>query len=121
MTGCKNGLRARLKSDLERSELEGIHRTANKLELAYKDAVKDLPLAKKVDLLLLGIYLIYENSYLNRSMVKRACEICQLPFLVPTRVGGTSFTKFTKELQGYCTSHAADTEPCIPQGLIQKS
>ncbi|KAG7159508.1 Zinc finger protein 862-like 3 [Homarus americanus] len=91
MTSCKNGLVARLRSDLERPELGGIHCTANKLELAYKDAVKDVPLAKKVDLLLLGIYKIYENSSLNRSMLKRAREICQLPFLVPTLVGGTSW------------------------------
>ncbi|KAG7174193.1 hypothetical protein Hamer_G003096, partial [Homarus americanus] len=47
--------------------------------------MKGVPLAKKADLLLLGIYLIYENSSLNRSMLKRAREICRLPFLVPTR------------------------------------
>ncbi|KAG7178080.1 hypothetical protein Hamer_G003842 [Homarus americanus] len=42
-----------------------------------------------VDLLLLGIYLFFEKSSLNRSMLKRAHDICQVPFLVPTRVGGT--------------------------------
>ncbi|KAG7174509.1 Zinc finger protein 862-like 9 [Homarus americanus] len=89
MTGCRNGLVARLRRDLEKPELEGIHGSAHKIELAYKDAVKDVPLAKKVDLLLLGIYLFYEKSSLNRSMLKRAHDICQVPFLVPTRVGGT--------------------------------
>ncbi|KAG7164193.1 hypothetical protein Hamer_G014330, partial [Homarus americanus] len=49
------------------------------------DAVKDVPLAKKADLLLLGIYLFYEKSSLNRSILKRAHNICQVPFLVPTR------------------------------------
>ncbi|KAG7163100.1 hypothetical protein Hamer_G002175, partial [Homarus americanus] len=44
------------------------------------DAVKDVPLAK-IDLLLLGIYQFYEKSSLNRSMLKQAHEICQLPFL----------------------------------------
>ncbi|KAG7177180.1 Zinc finger protein 862-like 1, partial [Homarus americanus] len=84
-----NGLVARLRRDLEKPELEGIHCTAHKIELAFRDAVKDVPLAKKVDLLLLGIYLFYEKSSLNRSMLKRAHDICQVPFLVPTRVSGT--------------------------------
>ncbi|KAG7172978.1 Zinc finger protein 862-like 5, partial [Homarus americanus] len=75
MTGCRNGLIAQLKRDLEKPELEGIHCTAHKIELAYKDAVKDVPLAKK--------------SSLDRSMLKRAHDKCQVPFLVPTRVGGT--------------------------------
>ncbi|KAG7165648.1 Zinc finger protein 862-like 7 [Homarus americanus] len=61
MTGCRNGLVARLRRDLEKPELEGIHCTAHKIELAYKDAVKDVPLAKKVNLLLLSIYLFYEE------------------------------------------------------------
>ncbi|KAG7178205.1 Zinc finger protein 862-like 2, partial [Homarus americanus] len=85
MTGCRNGLVARLRRDLEKPKLEGIHCTAHKIELAYKD----VQLAKKVDLLLLGIYLFYEKSSLNRSMLKHAHDICQVPFLVPTRVGGT--------------------------------
>ncbi|KAG7168422.1 hypothetical protein Hamer_G002465, partial [Homarus americanus] len=38
---------------------------------------------------MLGIYLFYENSFLNRSMLKLAHDICPVPFLVPTRVGGT--------------------------------
>ncbi|KAG7163939.1 Zinc finger protein 862-like 8 [Homarus americanus] len=46
---------------------------------------KNVPLAKKVDLLLLGIYLFYEKSSLNRSMLKCVHKICQ----VPARVGGT--------------------------------
>ncbi|KAG7157586.1 Zinc finger protein 862-like 11 [Homarus americanus] len=70
MTGCRNGLVARLRTDLEKPELEGIHCTAHKIELAYNDAVKDVPLAKMVDLLLLGIYLLYEKSSLNRSMTQ---------------------------------------------------
>ncbi|KAG7171355.1 Procollagen-lysine,2-oxoglutarate 5-dioxygenase-like, partial [Homarus americanus] len=45
--------------------------------------------SSKVDLLLLGIYLFYEKNSLNRSMLKHAHDICQVPFLVPTRVGGT--------------------------------
>ncbi|KAG7173431.1 Zinc finger protein 862-like 12 [Homarus americanus] len=77
MTGCRNGLVARLRRYLEKLELEGIHYTAHKIELTYKDAVKDVPLAKKVDLLLLGIYLFYEKSSLNRSMLKHAHDICQ--------------------------------------------
>ena len=89
MTGNRNGLVARLKRDLEKPEMEGIHCTAHKIELAYKDGVKKSPLAQKMDLLLLGIYLFYNKSSLNRSMLKRAHEICQLTFLVPVRVGGT--------------------------------
>ncbi|KAG7171232.1 hypothetical protein Hamer_G025362, partial [Homarus americanus] len=51
-------------------------------------------------------YCCYEKSSLNRSMLKQAHEICPLPFLVPTRVGGTRWpphaASFTTELQGYC-------------------
>ncbi|KAG7165608.1 UBX domain-containing protein 1-like [Homarus americanus] len=89
MTDCKNGLVACMRRDLEWPELEGIHCTAHKLELAYKDAMKGVPLAKRVDLLLLGIYLFYEKCSLNRSLLKQAHEICQLPFFIPTRLGDT--------------------------------
>ncbi|KAG7157173.1 hypothetical protein Hamer_G010015 [Homarus americanus] len=33
--------------------------------------------------------MFYEKSSLNRSMLKRAHDIWRVPFLVPTRVGGT--------------------------------
>ncbi|XP_030829455.1 zinc finger protein 862-like [Strongylocentrotus purpuratus] len=69
--------------------LQAVHCTAHRLELAFKDAVKNVALCKTVNLLLLNLYLFYKNSSKNRSSLKQAAEAEGDPKLFPTRVGGT--------------------------------
>jgi hypothetical protein len=77
------------------SEMVAVHCTAHRVELAYKDAVKEIALYKRVNLAMLGMYLFYRNSPLNRANLKRSFETVNAPFLVPTRVGGTRWVPHT--------------------------
>ncbi|XP_014675882.1 PREDICTED: zinc finger protein 862-like [Priapulus caudatus] len=87
MLGINNGVAALLRQEQPCSI--AIHCYAHKLELAYKDAIKVVPLDKKAITLLQGLYYLYHNSALNRSNLKAAfSSLGQKPFM-PTRVGGT--------------------------------
>ncbi|KAK7095474.1 hypothetical protein V1264_006873 [Littorina saxatilis] len=85
--GCKQGVAARLKTS--RPKLVTVHCTAHRLELAFKDMTAQVEYYKKVSKLMKDLYDFYYRSPLNRSMLQRAAQAADLPFLVPTRVGGT--------------------------------
>ena len=71
MVGCRNGVSAIMKKEQE--SLITIHCMAHRLELALKDSLKSVKLFDKcANQLLMGIYLFYHNSALNRAMLKRA-------------------------------------------------
>ena len=53
-----------------------VHCSGHRLELAYKDSVKNFPLAEKVVTLLTGLYYMYRNSPLNRKNLKMHTESC---------------------------------------------
>ena len=62
MLGKKSRVIALLK---EQPSMIGVHCSAHKLELSYKDAIKKVPLAEKVITLLSGLYYMYCNSPLD--------------------------------------------------------
>ena len=65
MLGCKAGVGALLQK--EQPSLIKIHCMAHRLELSLKDMAKSTKLyVKTVDTLLLGLYLFYHYSSLNR-------------------------------------------------------
>ena len=107
MLGHKGGVIAKLRQHLEKPGLVGIHCSAHRLELAYKDATKSVKLYNSVALMLTNLYLFYRNSALNRSNLKLAFATKpeQTP-LMPTRVSGTRWLPHTKRaldnlLRGY--------------------
>ena len=89
MLGKTNGVVARLKNEVQRPFIQAIHCSAHRLELAYKDATKPIEIFKKVDNLLLAIYLFYKNSPLNRANLKASFSTLGQKPLIPSRVGGT--------------------------------
>ena len=70
MLGKKSGVLALLKE--QQPSLIGVHCSAHRLELSYKDAMRKVPLAEKVLTLLTGLYYMYRNSPLNRTNLKNA-------------------------------------------------
>ncbi|XP_061168890.1 zinc finger protein 862-like [Saccostrea echinata] len=80
----------------ERPFVKGIHCSAHRFELAYKDGTKDIPIHKKCELLLLNLYLFYKYSSLNRANLKIAFDSIGKKMLVPTRVGGTRWLPHTE-------------------------
>ncbi|XP_071486689.1 zinc finger protein 862-like [Diadema antillarum] len=87
MLGKNNGVSTRLRE--LNPELQAVHCTAHRLELAFKDAMKKAPLCNNVNTLLQSLYLYYKYSSKNRSALKEAAEAVGAPIAIPTRVGGT--------------------------------
>ncbi|XP_049892465.1 zinc finger protein 862-like isoform X1 [Epinephelus moara] len=87
MVGVRTGVVQRLRRD--RPYLVGVHCMAHRLELSFKDSVKNIVLFKKVEELLTGLYTFYHVSPLNRSHLKNSFAALKLAPIMPTRVGGT--------------------------------
>ncbi|KAH3828370.1 hypothetical protein DPMN_130328 [Dreissena polymorpha] len=88
MLGCKAGVGALLQK--EQPSLIKIHCMAYRLELSLKDMAESTKFyVKTVDSLLLGLYLFYHYSSLNRSMLNRSYEALKTtedgPLLMPVR------------------------------------
>ncbi len=60
----------KLQDDTARLFVRGIHCSTHRLEIALKDACKDIMLEQKVSTLLSNLYLFYRNSSLNPSNLK---------------------------------------------------
>ena len=107
MLGAKSGVVQRLREETDRPWLVGVHCSAHKLELAYKDTVKSkVQLYMKTESLLLNIYYFYRNSNVNRSDLKQSFNTLNLKVILPTRVGGTRWVGHLKKavsifLRGY--------------------
>ena len=99
MLGIKNGLVQKMKVEASKSQLLWIHCSNHRLELAYRDAYKKLPLYTKIATLMTNIYFFYRNSPLNRSNLKESFKACALPVLVPTKVIGTRWLPHTERGQ----------------------
>ena len=82
MMGKKGGVIAKLKND--QPLVQGIHCHAHRLELAFKDALKEQLLHDKVSSLLLGLYYFFRKSSLNRSLLKRAFDALGVKPIMPT-------------------------------------
>lgn len=64
MTGCDNGVAARLKRVCK--HLTSIHCVAHRLALAVKNAADDLPAIKAADMLLSKVHNFFSKSTVNR-------------------------------------------------------
>ena len=82
MLGKKSGVLALLKE--QQPSLIGIHCSAHRPELCYKDAMKKVPMAEKVLTLLTGLYYMYRNSPLNRTYLKNAFRCLSINIKLPT-------------------------------------
>ena len=84
--GKKSGVLALIK---EQPSLIGVHCSAHRLELCYKDAMKKVPMAEIVLTLLTGLYYMYRNSPLNRTNLKNAFRCLSINIKLSTRAGAT--------------------------------
>jgi hypothetical protein len=73
----------------EKNQIIGVHCLAHRLELCFKKAVKSIPLACKLDTLLLNLYYFYHNSPLQRNLLGQSFKARDEKLIIPTRVGGT--------------------------------
>ncbi|XP_053405013.1 E3 SUMO-protein ligase KIAA1586-like [Mercenaria mercenaria] len=87
MQGHKSGLVALLRKT--HPHIVTVHCLAHRLELAFKDTIKKVPLYEKMMTLLLGLYYLYRKSPKLKMGLKRSFEAHQTKMLLPTRVGGT--------------------------------
>lgn len=87
MVGKNNGVAALLKR--EQPCLQSVHCMAHKLELAFKDALKNVETYTSLSRFLLSLYLFYHQSPLNRSNLKATFRALDLPSAIPSRTGGT--------------------------------
>ena len=71
-----------------------VHCSGHKLELAYKDAIKNTTLAEKVITMLTGLYYLYRVP-LNRTNLKNAFKCLGLKKLYPVRAGGSRWIGHT--------------------------
>ena len=72
-----------------------VHCMAHRLELAYKDGLKECKLYSVVFSLLSSLFAWYKH-YLQRANLKAAFESLQKVHVLPTRVGGTRWLQHTK-------------------------
>lgn len=108
MTGCKNGVTAKLKEKDPSQSIIGVHCMAHRLELAFKDTLEG-PASTLVDLFL-NIYLFYHGSALNRATLLETYEALQERKLVPTRVGGTRWVGHLRQcISNLCRGYNAFT------------
>ena len=90
--GCHNGIGARLKR--KQPLLTSVHCMAHRLELAFKQVIQSNEAQLKVLGFLENIYKFYNNSSLNRSMLRR-CSAALGATGIPTRLGGTKWIPHT--------------------------
>ena len=97
MMGCKSGAVQRIRERLNKPYLIGIHCNGHKLELAFKDTLKQkIHLYGVLELFLLNVYYFYRNSNTNRSSLKESFKVLGLKINMPTRVGGTRWIAHLK-------------------------
>ncbi|PIK35588.1 putative zinc finger protein [Apostichopus japonicus] len=113
MTGRRSGVGARMKE--HQPKLQTVHCIAHRLELAIKQASKNVPMVCKMDQFLINIFLFYHNSTLNRGLLRRTAEALGVTRFIPTRTGGTRWIGHTQNaltnlLSGY---------PAIVQHLLE--
>lgn len=82
MTGKKSGVVTRLKGD--RHYILAIHCFPHRLELAFRDAAKKVPLHSRIETFLLQIYVFYHNSPLNRANLKNSFTSLGTKMLMPS-------------------------------------
>ena len=75
--------------------LVAVHCYGHKIELAFKNVIRKVPLLERLQVLLYGLYYFYHRSPLNRSNLKAAVKDTGTGFsLVPTRDEGTQWVGY---------------------------
>ena len=92
MLGKNNGVIALLQA--MQPVVVPVHCSGHKLELAYKDAIKNTALAEKVVTMLTGLYYLYHVP-LNRTNLKNAFACLGLKKLYPVWAGGSRWIGHT--------------------------
>ena len=107
MLGKHNGVIALLQA--MQHVVVPVHCSGHKLELAYKEAIKNTTLAEKVITMLMGLYYLYHVP-LNRTNLKNAFRCLGLKKLYPVWAGGSrwightlhALTNFIDEYKAIC-------------------
>ena len=88
MLGSERGVASLMKKNAP--WLVAVHCYGHRLELAFKDVIKKVPLLERMNVLLYGLFYFYHRSPLNRANLKAAYKAAGVNLsLVPIRVGGT--------------------------------
>lgn len=87
MVGKRGGVSAFL-TQLQPSCIT-VHCFAHRLELSYKDEVKENKLYDSCIVLLMGLYYFYDNSPKQQQNLKRSFQSLNQSPVMPTHVGGT--------------------------------
>ncbi|KAG1672070.1 Zinc finger protein 862 [Nymphon striatum] len=66
-----------------------VHCLAHRLELSFKDSIKNIKLYDSCIVLLMGVYYFYRNSPKQRENLRNAFSSLKMKNIMPTRVGGT--------------------------------
>ena len=93
MTGNISGVVKKLKGD--REYVIGMHCMNHRLELAYRDTVRNNETHTEFDQFLRALYTFYHKSPLNRSQLKDTFNKLNMKPLFPTRVDGTRWLGHT--------------------------
>ena len=107
MLGKNNGVIALLQA--MQPSVVPVHCLGHKLELAYKDAIKNTALAEKVITMLIGLYYLYRVP-LNRTNLKNAFRCLGFKKLYPVWAGGSRWIghtlhALTNFIDGYKAIH----------------
>lgn len=109
MLGAKSGAVQPLREAVDRPFIVGVHCNGHKLELSFKDSIKEkIALYNKVELFLTNIYYFYRNSNVTKSGLKESSIATGNKLFYPTRVSGTRWVGHMKTavenfLKGYDT------------------
>ena len=93
-TGQTGGVIALLRNEVW-SGIVLINCLVHRLELSFKDGMKQVKIYEKFISLLSGIFTFYHVSPLQRSNLKRACNSLGTSPVMPLRVGGTHWVGHT--------------------------
>ena len=109
MVGNKAGVVQLLKG--ERDFVVRIHCMNHRLELSFRDAAKATNCHKKLSALLLGLYLFYKNSPLNRANFNNSFKALGKKPLVPARACGTRWVgHMQKAVDNFLKGHKATVQ-----------
>ena len=104
MTGSEKGV-VRLVTD-GKDDIVTIHCLGHRLELAFKDSVKNIKLHVDLSSLLITIFTFYRRSPLNKANLKASFERHKIKPVYPKRIGGTRWLQhFLDALTNFFKGH----------------
>ena len=88
MVGIRGGLAALLREDVN-NEMINVHCFAHRLELSFRDVLKQFKQYDKSMTLLIGLYYFYTKQHKNKKGLLNTMEAFEDKGLLPTKVTGT--------------------------------